>query len=226
MGMKLRMALLVSLACTVMACSDDDVAIGASDATAEGGGESGALSDGGSTEDGGAADGATAGDAGDAGPIDGSLPMIDAAGVDAATGTNAFTGAGAFTATLGPSSRRTKHNPTDNPAGQACMTCHDGSKGNVAEFLAGGTVYKTAAGTTPAGSVEVRVREANGNGLSAFSDADGNFYVLRGGRGPLVSPARGGVRDAANVHLMVNLINNGDCNSCHKTGGQAPLNVQ
>ncbi len=222
--MKLPLAIAASLAIPfLMACSDDDSApaVVVADATAE---TSSVDSDAGAAEDAGGGD-ATVSDTGPA--IDGALPPeIDAAGVDAAAGTNAFTGAGPYVATLGPTSQRKQHTPTDNPAGQACMTCHNGSKGNVVEFLVGGTVYTTPAATAPAPSAEIRVREANGNILTTFSDADGNFFVPRNARGPLVSPARGGARDGKSVHLMVNLINNGDCNSCHKPGGQARLNVQ
>jgi hypothetical protein len=221
--MKFHFAIAASLAMPfLMACSDDDTAtVTTTDAMAD----STAASDGGTADDSGGGGDATVGDSGPT--VDSALPPeIDASGVDAAAGVNAFTGAGAYVATLGPTSQRAKHTPTDNPAGQACMTCHNGSKGNVAEFLVGGTVYTTPAATAPAPSAEIRVREANGNILTAFSDADGNFFVLRNARGPLVSPARAGARDAKSVHLMVNLINNGDCNSCHKQGGQARLNVQ
>jgi hypothetical protein len=221
--MKLHLAIAASLAIPfLMACSDDDTAtVATTDAMAE----TGVESDAGVPEDGGGGGDATVGDSGPA--IDGALPPeIDAAGVDANAGTNAFSGAGPYVATLGPTSQRKQHSPTDNPAGQACMTCHNGSKGNVAEFLVGGTVYTTPAATAPAPSAEIRVREGNGNILTTFSDADGNFFVLRNGRGPLLPPARAGARDAKSLHLMVNLINNGDCNSCHKPGGQARLNVQ
>jgi hypothetical protein len=137
---------------------------------------------------------------------------------------NAFTGAPAYVVTLGPSARSNRHTP-ENPAGTPCMNCHDGSRGNIRRLLFAGTVYKDAAGKTPAPRVEVRVRDAQGNGLSAYSDNDGNFFFERGQRPALAVPARAGMRDANDTKLMNNLMSEGDCNSCHKTGGLALLNV-
>jgi hypothetical protein len=77
----------------------------------------------------------------------------------------------------------------------------------------------------PAPGAEVRVRQASGDGLEAYSDADGNFYVPRGTMRALVSPAHPGVRDLTNMALMMDVINDADCNSCHRAGGQTPLNL-
>jgi hypothetical protein len=137
---------------------------------------------------------------------------------------NAFTGAPAYVATLGPSARSNRHTPA-NPAGQPCMNCHDGSRGGVRQLLFAGTVYKDAAGKTPAPRVEIRVRDAQGNGLTAYSDNDGNFFLERGARAPLAVPARAGARDLEDTRIMNNLMSEGDCNSCHKTGSLPPLNV-
>jgi hypothetical protein len=105
------------------------------------------------------------------------------------------------------------------------LSCHDGRKGNTRELLFAGTVYKDAAGKTPAARVEVRVRDAQGNALSAYSDNDGNFFLERGARGPLAVPARAGARDLDDTKLMQNLMSEGDCNSCHRTGGLPFLNI-
>jgi hypothetical protein len=165
-------------------------------------------------------------------PADGATPPPTggdggAGSPDAASGpANAFTGAGPYTATLGPSARNIRHTgPNGNPAGQACLSCHGGQVKNVVPFLAGGTVWKDAAGTTPAQMVEMRVLQANGVGLSAYSDGDGNFFVPRGASAPLASPAHPGVRDAMSMALMSDVINDADCNSCHRAGGQTPLNL-
>jgi len=69
--------------------------------------------------------------------------------------TGAFAGAPAYVATLGPSTIDTSgkgnghlsFNAAGNPAGRACLTCHDGTgKGGAPAFLFAGTIYtdKTA----------------------------------------------------------------------------------
>jgi len=172
-------------------------------------GTTGGTADGGATGDGGGTGGGgTGGDGGSS-----------AGGV--------FADAGAYTPTLGPSARNAKHTGLDgNAAGQACLSCHDGqTKGNVVEFLFAGTLWTTPAATTPLPMAEVRVIEATGNPLVVHTDGDGNFFFPRGTRGPLASPAHGGARDAKGAELMTNVFNDGDCNSCHRAGGQAPINL-
>lgn len=159
-------------------------------------------------------------------------PAGDARIVEAGEGGldgNAFTGAPAYVATTGPSARKAGHNfagnvPTTNPAGQSCFSCH-GPGGTAPEFLFAGTVYKDVAGTQPAAQVEVRVRDATGAARSAYTDADGNFYLLKGLNPALVAPATTGARDATTTQLMTGAINNGSCNSCHRNGGQTPIHV-
>ena len=68
---------------------------------------------------------------------------------------------------------------------------------------------------------EVRVRDAQGHAVSAYTDADGNFYVLAGTT--LVAPWHAGARDATGTMLMTNVINDGNCNSCHTAAGQGRL---
>jgi hypothetical protein len=94
---------------------------------------------------------------------------------------------------------------------------------NVMTFLFAGTVYTDAAGTKPVPMIEVRVRESNGTGTSAMTDDDGNYYFIR--NQPFNPPVMGGVRNAATTNLMTNIINNGDCNSCHKVGGEGHLHI-
>jgi hypothetical protein len=60
---------------------------------------------------------------------------------------------------------------------------------------------------------------------STYTDVNGNFFVLKGDAGALLSPAHPGVRDATYASLMTGAINSGNCNNCHKTGGQTPINV-
>jgi hypothetical protein len=136
-----------------------------------------------------------------------------------------FADAGAYVPTLGPSARNPKHAGNPNPAGQACLSCHGGQRPNIVQFLFAGTVWSSAAATTPTPQAEVRVVQANGAALSAYSDADGNFFFLRSASPPLDAPVAGGVRDSNGAALMVNVFNVGDCNSCHHSGGEAPVNL-
>jgi hypothetical protein len=110
---------------------------------------------------------------------------------------------------------------TSNPAGQACLDCHDGRTRNVTAFVVGGTVYLDAARTVPAASVEVRVRANDGTAVSAYTDNDGNFFVRKDKTSPnLAPPWRVGVRDIARIKMSSNLINSGNCTSCHRDGAQ------
>jgi hypothetical protein len=155
----------------------------------------------------------------------GTTPTGDA-GADGAApppATNAFTGAPAYVATTGTTSIRGAHNQfaNQNPAKQNCITCHD-------EFFAAGTVYKDAAGTTPAAQVEVRVRSANGNAVRAYTDAVGNFFITNSaasGAG-VTLPALVGARDATVVRPMISTISSGACNTaaCH-AGAQGWVHV-
>jgi hypothetical protein len=157
-------------------------------------------------------------DAGADGATDSSSAMNTGGGGDV------FADAGAYAGQLGPSTRKGDHDftgntPATNPAGQACMTCH-GKAGPGPLFQAGGTVYVDAT-KKPASSVEVRIVGANGAVISAYTDADGNFYV----RQPTIAfPAKVGVRDAQGSRTMSSTIANGDCNNsgCHG-GSQGPI---
>jgi hypothetical protein len=168
--------------------------------------------------------GVVAHDGGSPASNDGAAPPPPATG-DAGGPVNAFTGAPAYVATLGPSARNARHAGL-NPAGSACLSCHDGQKGVVA-FLFGGTVWKDANATAPASSVEVRVLDASGVALHAYSDGDGNFFFPATPQTTkLAAPAHAGLRDATSTRTMTNLINDADCNGCHRSGGEARLAVQ
>ena len=161
---------------------------------------------------------------------DGSAPLNDAgepgdAGAPPSGGGGIFADAGAYVGMLGPSARNSRHTSNPNPAGTACLSCHGGQKGNVVQFLFAGTAWSSPAATTPTPMAEVRVVQANGVALTAYSDADGNFFFPRGQNGPLSAPAAAGVRDAKGEAPMSNVFNDGDCNSCHRLGGQAPVSL-
>lgn len=138
----------------------------------------------------------------------------------------AFAGAAAYTAKLGPSTIDTSgkgnghlsFNAAGNPAGKACLSCHDGTgKSGAPAFLFAGTVYADKAATKPAVKAEVRILGADGKGLSAYTDANGNFF-FREGAGQMAVPAVAGARNAAGAESMLNKINDANCNQCHSAG--------
>lgn len=180
--------------------------------------------------------GAPGGEAQDAGEDDDAAPSdaatsssgnpVDAA--DAAKpGPTAFTGAPAYVATTGPSTLNAGHskfNAQNDPAGRPCLNCH-GAGGGAAQFTFAGTVFKDAAGTMPAAQIEIRLRDANGKGLSAYSDANGNFFLPLNPNGDLAFPVHAGGRDANTKKLMNATTTNGNCNGCHKPGAQGHIVV-
>lgn len=142
-----------------------------------------------------------------------------AAPVDA----NPFAGAPAYTNKLGPSARKTQHPFTnDNPQGRQCLNCHDGN-GNAPAMAFGGTVYTSAAGTTGAARVEVRVKDKDGKAISAWSDADGNFYFLLNPNGDLNLPGHAGIRNAKGSKVMTGSVAEGNCNGCHNANNAGRL---
>lgn len=133
--------------------------------------------------------------------------------------TDAFAGAPGFLPQPGMSARQAGHSfnsntPKTNPAGKACLNCHGG--GSAPAFAAAGTVYD---GTAPAASVEVRAYGADGKAYSAYTDADGNFFIRATTQ--LTLPAFVGARNAASTRVMGSAANKGNCNECHSTAGGA-----
>jgi hypothetical protein len=164
-----------------------------------------------------------AGDTGDA-----SNDASDASDAASPAIPNAFTNAPAYTPTTGPSTLNAAHafggaNPND-PAGHACLSCHFAG-GAGTPFAIAGTVWKDATATTPAPQIQVALRDNTGATISVYTDANGNFFALAADAGTLVPPEHPGVRRATTTRLMTGAINAGNCNDCHKTGGQTPINV-
>lgn len=143
----------------------------------------------------------------------------DAGSVTPAT---AFTGAGAYVATTGPSTIKGAHPNGGNPAKVDCLSsgCH-GAGGAGPRFAAGGTVFTSAAGTTPAAQVEVRLRDGAGKAVSAYTDTNGNFFVRAADAAALVFPVQAGARNTASTRAMSASIANGACNSAACHGGAA-----
>ncbi len=124
---------------------------------------------------------------------------------------NAFTGAPPYTTVIaGGDTLNANHNfagatPTTNPINQACLDCHGPGGGASTKFAFGGSVFKDMAGTIPAPSVEVRVRDTAGNAMVTHTDVNGNFYaaVATGGPQPITANSLGGARDnAGNLGAM------------------------
>ncbi len=151
-------------------------------------------------------------------------PASDAGNKDAAPDAgpiDAFTGAGAYQSKSGPSTRKAAHPFTnDDPHGRACFDCHGSS---ATSFSFAGTVYANAAGTQRAANVEVRLLDKSGKALSAWTNADGNFFFILEPNGDLDFPSHAGIRNAKGKKVMQSITDSGDCNNCHKAGGAGRL---
>jgi hypothetical protein len=160
--------------------------------------------------------------AGDSGAPSDAHASDASGGKDASAPANAFTNAPPYVAQTGPTTIRNGHtfDPNLNPAGRACLSCHTG-------FLVGGSVYKDVGGTIPAPQVEVRVRDANGNAASVYTDNAGNFFLPKTSAPNVTLPALVGARDSTSTVLMTATVTNGSCAaaSCHVSGGQGPIHL-
>jgi hypothetical protein len=141
---------------------------------------------------------------------------------------NAFTDAPAYV--KGKALRESanpRHAGGASNAKQNCLGCHTRGGNNPKVWLFAGTIYETAAGTTPAVGAEVRLVTAAGTELGkAYSDNDGNFFF----EGNAQFPATGvlaGARNGPTPGLMPTSPAVGACNSCHAPNGTAkPLHVK
>jgi len=75
--------------------------------------------------------------------------------------------------------------------------------------------------------VEVRLRDAAGNAVSAYTDANGSFFVRAAAAAALVFPVQTGARNAATTRAMSATIANGACNSaaCHGSAATGFIHV-
>lgn len=124
----------------------------------------------------------------------------------------------------GPAKGKTTHtmNATNDPSGVECMACH------TATFAFGGTVYSKMDGTgTRVAGAQVVVSGPDGRVFAtAYSDADGNFWIDNTGQ-PMPAKSRVGVRDGTKSKVMNGEIGGAEgakCNNatCH---GNAALRV-
>lgn len=127
-------------------------------------------------------------------------------------------------------SQNAAHPNGGNPAGSVCMDCHGAAGGANAKWGIAGTVYTTAAGTTPVAKAEVRVVDGAGKELSlVYSDDKGNFWAdtIVGG---LPNGSKVGVRNATVTKLMSTALAPKDAGCqqalCHVAGSQGRVFLQ
>lgn len=111
------------------------------------------------------------------------------------------------------------------PSGQDCLTCHrTGGAASGKVFLFAGSIFK-AKGMPQGPAVQVRIVDATGNrvGVDAFTDNDGNFWLLASSAAgaQIQNGAHVGVRNAGGIQNMSTALGmgNSSCNSlgCHDT---------
>jgi hypothetical protein len=89
------------------------------------------------------------------------------------------------------------------------MTCH------ASTFAFGGTLYGDANGSAPVAGAEIRVVGPDGQTYaSAFSDADGNFWVDTTGT-VMPDGSHVGVRNGSTEMTMAGTIGGANGNSCN-----------
>ncbi len=104
-----------------------------------------------------------------------------------------------------------------------CMTCHS-ANGPGHQFMFAGSIYTDVNATTGAANVEVRVVDNAGTGISTYSDADGNFWLVSNTPVPL--PGQSGARDAnGHTQIMPQALADPGCNSCHNGTVQPALHL-
>ena len=112
----------------------------------------------------------------------------------------------------GPAKGKSDHtavNAQKDPSGADCMSCH------ASTFAFGGTIYTDANGSSPVAGAEIRVVTPDGQTFaSAFSDADGNFWVDTTGT-VMPEGSRVGVRNGKNEMTMGGKIGGSIGNGCN-----------
>lgn len=140
----------------------------------------------------------------------------DAAIEHEAEALNAFSGAGPYASKPVATSAETEHanrNVGVVPTGQGCIGCHNGT--TATRFSVGGTIYSSAAATSPAVDAEIRIVKADGTEYaSVHSDANGNFWVVDAAGFAAINGLVG-ARDGATKVLMTTPLAKEGCNGCH-----------
>jgi hypothetical protein len=58
-----------------------------------------------------------------------------------------------------------------------------------------------------------------------MTNEQGNFFIPATSEA-LSAPAHAAIRDATRMRTMTNVISDGDCNGCHRVGGQEPIHLK
>lgn len=104
-------------------------------------------------------------------------------------------------------------------AGAACLTCHDGTGAPL--WTVAGTIYTSAAGTTPLEAATIIVTDADGVEHKLVSATNGNFYTAA----TIAFPVTVKASKCPDTEQMGNQPAIGDCNSCHTGGGQGRIHL-
>jgi hypothetical protein len=131
---------------------------------------------------------------------------------DTIFGTSAFA---AGSPTGGPAKGRSDHsviNAQNDPSGHDCMACH------ASTFAFAGTLYADSNGSAGVAGAEIRVVGPDGQTFaSAFSDADGNFWIASTGT-VMPTGSHVGVRNGSKEMTMSGTIGGAGGNGCNATG--------
>ena len=151
-------------------------------------------------------------------------------GGDTGGGSNVGSGSGSNCVPVSNNLPAAHHN-----AGMTCMTagCHliGNAGGGAPEFAIGGTLYRDAGGQNPYPGATITVT-VGGTKHTAVSASNGNFFISTALMPTPPSAAMQGTTNASacpsTTAMSGALVDNGgNCNNCHKTGGQtSPLFLQ
>ena len=100
--------------------------------------------------------------------------------------------------------------------GANCLACHAaGTSAGAPAFGAAGTVFTDTEGTAGAGSVTVRLLDADGKSWETTTVDNGNFAF----EAPIAWPAAVEIENGNGTLQMKEAATQGACNSCHSCGG-------
>jgi hypothetical protein len=212
-GVLLFATVVASAGLATLSCSAPDPGAITFSERAGGGGGGGESSSGGTS---GTTSGGTGGSSGTSGGGDGGGGGEGGAGGDPVFGGSQFA---AGNPPGGPAKGKQQHqqiNANLDPSGVNCMQCHAGT------WAFGGTLYTAiTGGAGRVAGAEIRVTGPDGKAYaSAYSDADGNFWVQSVGA-PIPANSKAGVRNAAGKVKIMSATVAGDggraCNeaACH-----------
>jgi hypothetical protein len=119
---------------------------------------------------------------------------------------------------LGPEADGVPKGPLHR-AGQPCLACHDGSRGDVVEFSLAGTIYaydSTSSPTSPAlPSTIVQIIDANGSENDVASNCAGNFFIQRKDWDPAFPVWVRVYNGDSSAQMTSAVYRDGSCGSCH-----------